>query len=248
MRIKLSTEEKHEERLSPENLRIAVRFLREIGAVVLESAVSLDLLGQIRQAYAELTRDGRKFKSGAPMALPFCDPGIIANPYVMQILEAIFGTKIGLALYFIHKVDPGSDEEGGAHRDGNHLFPELQCTLPASGIYMDVPLADFTLENGATRIWPGSHLILDVPQSDVRNLGERGQHLPSVQMAMPVGSLFLRDMRLWHGAMPNLTDQVRLMLDVCYVRVFPHAHERLPLPEDVKQRLPASARRVLRTA
>ena len=44
---------------------------------------------------------------------------------------------------------------------------------------------------------------------------------------MPMGSLILRDMGLWHAGMPNRTDTNRPMLDLGYTRIFPHASERL---------------------
>lgn len=247
MRIPVSPAEVESRCLSQEHAAAAARHLRETGAVILENAVDLELLADVRAAHAELTRDGRKLKA-PPLERPFCDPGIVANPFVLPVLQAVLGDKVALALYLLHQVDPGKASEGDVHRDGNHLFPELGAVLPPSGLFLDIPLGDFTEENGATRIWPSSHHILDVPPGDVRHLAERARHLPAVQMTMPAGSLFLRDMRLWHGAMPNATGESRIMLDIAYMRVLPHAHERLPLSDDVKQAFPPAARKLLRTA
>ena len=41
------------------------------------------------------------------------------------------------------------------------MFPELGMALPVTRIVVNIPLIDFTLENGCTEIWPGSHLIVD---------------------------------------------------------------------------------------
>ena len=72
--------------------------------------------------------------------------------------------------------------------------------------------------------------------------------MASVRMTMPVGSPCLRDMRLWHGSMPNSTDEIRAMISLGYTRVFPHAHERLTLPPENKVHWPRDARSVLKTS
>ena len=44
--------------------------------------------------------------------------------------------------------------------------------------------------------------------------------------------------------MPNSTDEIRAMISLGYTRVFPHAHERLPLPTENKVHLLRDAQRV----
>ena len=107
------------------------------------------------------------------------------------------------------------------------MFPELGIALPVTRIVVNIPLIDFTLENGCTEIWPSSHLIVDpvtTPETEDEALfrdyhacsEERGATLPSVRMVMPAGSVVVRDMRCWHRAMPNYTDQVRPMTAMVY--------------------------------
>jgi ectoine hydroxylase-related dioxygenase (phytanoyl-CoA dioxygenase family) len=76
-------------------------------------------------------------------------------------------------------------------------------------------------------------------------LNERAKNLPAVQMTILTGSLFHRDMRLWHGAMPNKNDRPRAMLDLAYMRFFPPAHERLIFPPKIKDQWYKSARKLL---
>jgi ectoine hydroxylase-related dioxygenase (phytanoyl-CoA dioxygenase family) len=142
-----------------------------------------------------------------------------------------------------------ADQDGeDIHRDGGQLFPELAILLPASGVCVDIPLVDFTEENGSIRVFPGTHLVVDDPPSDVRNIAERAKGFSATQLATPAGSIILRDMRLWHSPMPNRTDQDRPWMNLLYVRVFQHAHERMYIPLEIKQSLPKHARRLLRTA
>lgn len=243
MRITLTKEEQQDRCLASESLEQAVQYLRDIGAVIIESAVPSDLLSDIRRAFVEDAPERGRIN---PDKLPHCDPDIIANPFALAVLRAILGGKIALGHYQISRADPGTGRETGASRGGSHLFPELPCPLPPSCIQMAVPAADWTEEGGAPRIWPGSHLLIDQPPSDVKNIALRARQLPSIRTPMEEGSLFLSDLRLWHAGMPNRSSHATLTLHLRYVRVFAHSHERYSVPEAVRQKLPASARDILR--
>jgi hypothetical protein len=249
MRIKISEAERTDGKMKSETVDLAHRLLREVGAVIVENAIPPEILAEVSKAYFHEIRDGKKFRQ--PTDMPFFHHQIVANPFVLQVLEAAMGKKLAFALYWIHAIRPGDGVEqrdDDIHRDGGHSFAELPFALPVTGVYMDIPLVDFTEENGATKIWPGTHLVTDQPQMDVRYLSQRSKDFSSVQMTMPLGSLFLRDMRLWHAAMPNKSDTVRPMLDMLYVRVFQHLHERYPVSQEFKQEWPAAARKLLKTA
>ena len=250
MRIQLTDAEQTDRKMCAANLDLATRLLREVGAVILEKAVSLDIVTEAQHAYLDAIRRGRTRKVRYPREMPFLHHQFITNPFSLQVIEAAMGKKIALFRCGIHDVPPdiaGNQVEKVPHRDGNHLFPELPCVLPVSGIYVNIPFVDFSEENGATKIWSGSHLIMDSPPSDVRYLGERSKHLPALQVTMPMGSLILRDMRLWHVGMPNRTDTNRPMLDIGYTRIFPHASERLRVPQEIKQDWSEAAKKLLRT-
>ncbi len=250
MRIQLTDAEQTNAKMCEAHLNLAIRLLREIGAVILENAVPLEIVKEAQTVYFDAIQRGRTRKVRYPREMPFLHPQFITNPFALQIMEAAMGKKIALFFCCIHDRPPDVDGNRGEktpHRDGNHLFPELPCVLPVSGIYVDIPLVDFSEENGSTKIWPGSHLIMDVPPSDVRNLGERSKYLPALRVTMPIGALILRDMRLWHVGMPNRTDTRRPLLDIGYTRVFPHASERLRVPEEIKQHWAEAAKNLLKT-
>ena len=250
MRIQIIDAERTEGRMSAANLDLAIRLLREVGAVILENVVPLEIVKEAQSAYFEAIQRGRRRKVRHAKEMPFLHHQFITNLFALQVIEAAMGKKVALFHSWIHDSTPdadGNQVESTPHRDGNHLFPELTCVLPVSGIYVDIPLVDFLEENGATKVWPSSHLIMDCPPSDVQNLGERGKHLPSLQVTMPIGSLILRDMRLWHAGMPNRTDTNRPMLDIGYTRVFPHASGRVRISQELKKYWSESAKKLLRT-
>lgn len=169
---------------------------------MLENAVPLDAIEPVHGAYMDSYALGKPLKS-PPLSMPFVDHSLIANPLVVQVMRAAMGDKIAWGLYYIHAVPPRSGHEAPPHKDGNPIFPELPFALPISGLSVDIPLDDFTEENGATRLWLGS--------------------------------------------MPNGTDETRAMISLGYTCVFPHAHERLPLPTEHKRHWPQETRSVLKT-
>jgi ectoine hydroxylase-related dioxygenase (phytanoyl-CoA dioxygenase family) len=246
MRLTVSEGERAAGALTATSLSSVLRGLNDRGFAILENAVPLEAIEPVHGAYMDSCALGKPLKN-PPLSMPFVDHRLIANPLVVQIMRAAMGDKIAWGLYYIHAVPPRSGHEAPPHRDGNPLFPELPFALPISGLSVDIPLDDFTEDNGATRLWPGTHALVDIPPSDIRHLEERSRPMSSVRMTMSVGSLCLRDMRLWHGSMPNGTDETRAMISLGYTRVFPHAHERLPLPTKHKKHWPQETRSVLKT-
>jgi ectoine hydroxylase-related dioxygenase (phytanoyl-CoA dioxygenase family) len=230
----LTADERAENRLSEESLVLALQSLRDCGYVVLESALPREWVEELRAAFdEELLRltAGRQEAVGkakghygvqAPMRPPFTDPLAIENPLALQILEAALGPKLFSYLpYGSNTAWPGSGYQH-IHRDTGHLFPETPLVLPISLAVVNIPLVEFTIENGATEVWPGSHRIVDHDATERAQLEERAARLPSARLTMPAGSLVVRDMRCWHRGMPNQTDALRTMTAMVYFRHFHH--------------------------
>lgn len=228
-KLELSPQERAESKLTPESLDAATRLLRETGLVVIESVFPRDWIEEVNvamQAGLDMEEDVQNGEN--PMLkMPFMDARIIDNPFAMPIMKAAMGEKIFAYLpYGCNSTSPGSEIQW-IHRDSGQLFPELPFALPVSTIVVNIPLVDFTVENGATEVWPGSHLIVD--DAAVRNTPynvceeARAAQLPSFQLVMPAGSVVVRDMRCWHRAMPNRSQTKRPMLALVYFRRFHHS-------------------------
>ena len=87
---------------------------------------------------------------------------------------------------------------GEADDDPQRLItPPAACTV----IWM---LTDFSEENGATRLVPGSHLSGEQPEPKRDYLEE------SVQITGPAGTAFLLDARTWHGMGANISNSERI--------------------------------------
>ena len=232
--MEITATEKEQGKLSEKNLDLACQKLSEIGYVIFENLLPLEFVEKVRKEFEnnESLPEGEIQRNHFFRGL-FLDSYIIDNPIALQIIEAMLGTKFFSFLpYGCNTTRRESRywndaEKQWIHRDSGHLFPELGMALPVTKIVVNIPLIDFTLENGSTEIWPGSHLIVDpVTEPKTENEAlfkdyhvcseERGSTFPSVRMVMPAGSLVLRDMRCWHRAMPNYTDQVRPMTAMVY--------------------------------
>jgi ectoine hydroxylase-related dioxygenase (phytanoyl-CoA dioxygenase family) len=74
---------------------------------------------------------------------------------------------------------------------------------PAATVNAMWMITDFTEQNGATRIVPGSHHSGKQPDASVPH------KVPTVPAAGTAGTAFVFDGRLWHGAAPNTADAAR---------------------------------------
>lgn len=245
--MRITPEEIRQKKLNAQNLKQAVRAVREAGFVVLESVLSKDWCEKMRQAW-----DGMLYedKRGDRLKMPFMDPLAIENPWGVQIMEEVMGKDLwGTLPYWTNAARPGEGIQE-VHRDTRQLFPDVHFPLPTHNLIIHIPLVDFTEENGSTEVWPGTHLIADMDIGDSRNpqMEARSKTMPSIRANMPAGSVMVRDMRVWHRRMPNKTNRVRTMLSLVYWR-YMLAYPQLKfntLPKETGELMSERARQLYR--
>ena len=113
------------------------------------------------------------------------------------------------------------------HSDQGYM--PLGTTYPVVANIMWM-LTDFTEENGATRIVPGSHRE-EMPTEPV----DQDRTIAAVG---PAGTALVFDGRLWHGTGANRTDEPRLGILSYFCRPFIRQQENLTMslaPEVVAQ-------------
>jgi len=249
--------------LSAEHLELALRSLNEVGYIVLENILPDDLVASLNQGFemeferrmAECKEELAKVEGhkgiGIPFEQPFMDPMVIANPLALQIIGSAMGPdSFSFLPYHSNTAWPDSGVQH-IHRDTRHLFPDTTNVLPPTLVVVNIPLIDFTIENGATEVWPGTHRILDSdPSGDEHACSEeRAAQMPSLQTVMPAGSIVVRDMRMWHRGMPNGTSQRRSMVALVVYHAL-HNQARLerntPIPKSVWESLPDQGRNLYR--
>jgi ectoine hydroxylase-related dioxygenase (phytanoyl-CoA dioxygenase family) len=88
-------------------------------------------------------------------------------------------------------------------------------------------LTDFTEENGATRVVPGSHLSDHSP--------DYGREYDSIPAEMPKGSVLVWHGSLWHGGGANRTDDRRIGIAMNYCAGFIRQQEnqQLGIPREI---------------
>jgi ectoine hydroxylase-related dioxygenase (phytanoyl-CoA dioxygenase family) len=81
--------------------------------------------------------------------------------------------------------------------------PSREPIAPIAAVNVMWMITDFTVETGATRLVPGSHLSGKQPDPSVPH------KIASVAAVGPAGTAFAFDARLWHGAAPNRSQESR---------------------------------------
>ena len=223
MQLQLSTEEIRDRQLKPETLDLAAQAVRVDGCAVFERALPESLITQLREGFQRVfeehvkqtdpNRGANRYQMHLPFAPPFADPQVYENPLVLSVLDELLG-KDCICHYFASDTPmPGSDYQA-VHSDITLLFPEMPLSLPAYSIVVNIPLVDFTEENGPVEIWPGgTHLF-----PGGTKIADLAPKMRSEKVIMPAGSLLIRDMRMWHRGTPNRSDHIRPNMALIYSR------------------------------
>lgn len=94
------------------------------------------------------------------------------------------------------------------HLDSN--LPGVNYTLIVNVVWL---LDDFTIENGATRVVPGSHKKKSFA-------ADGGNHEDEIFITGSKGSVIIFNANLWHGGAENTTDETRWAVLLGYARWF----------------------------
>ncbi len=91
-------------------------------------------------------------------------------------------------------------------------WPEIALTANVNWL-----LTDYSVENGALCVVPGSHLTREPPPPEFRNAHDH----PDVKVVCaPAGSLVVWHSGLWHGALPRTAEGKRILMVLLFSRPF----------------------------
>ncbi|RPB03678.1 hypothetical protein L873DRAFT_1825967 [Choiromyces venosus 120613-1] len=247
-----SEEEARAGRLTPQNLELAIRSLHVDGLVVVENVIErskLDYLNtkMVSDAYELANRDDDSpfnYNKGPPPTKPYFDPSIFLNPIATQITSTHLGPKPKYTFLSGNTALPPTPASPPlaqpTHSDADFAHPSYPFSL-----IINVPLVDMTPKSGATEIWLGTHTYDISVQEGAHGerasgrvkkepLEERRGVRPLVQAVVEKGSIVVRDLRLWHGGMPNLGNVPRVMIAMIHFAPWFRNPMKLELSEDVK--------------
>ena len=159
------------------------------------------------------------------------------HPSVLPIVEQLLEPDLLLSGTTAMDIGPGEVLQGLHADDGFFKIGRPHRPMMSTTIWA---LSDFTADNGATRIVPGSHREPHHPTPD-----DESKMIPA---EMPAGSVMIMDSQLWHCGGPNSTDdEWRLGLNVQYVRGFfrTQQNQYLSVPHDQVREYPPRLRELL---
>jgi ectoine hydroxylase-related dioxygenase (phytanoyl-CoA dioxygenase family) len=146
---------------------------------------------------------------------------------VLPIVEGVLDP--GCLISSLSSISIGRDEKPQPIHADDQLIPIPKPHPPIVCNSMWA-LTDFTEENGATRIIPGSHLREHSPVF--------GQHYDSIPAVMRKGSVMVYDGSMWHGGGANRTRERRvgIAMNYCAGYIRQQENQQLGIPREVARR------------
>lgn len=220
---------------------VVIHALETDGYAIVENLVDVAVMDQIvadMQPFIDNTAFGydnylgkKTRRTGSLIARSAASHQLIQHPLVLAACKGVLkkASRFQLQLTQIISVYPGSPAQK-LHQDETiwDFFPFPQDYHPQCNLLW--ALSDYTEQNGATRIVPGSQ-------------DQKGRHYryeDSLPAEMPRGSALFYTGKVFHGAGANQSDMVRQALNVTYAAGWLRQEENqyLTTPIEVARDLP----------
>jgi ectoine hydroxylase-related dioxygenase (phytanoyl-CoA dioxygenase family) len=231
--------------------------LRTHGCAIIEALASPEQCTRVEAELApwiERTQTGpdefaglNTRRTGALLARSPSAAELIAHPLVLDVVDGVLGvvkdtplgpSKASFQLHLTQAISIGPGEPAQPlHRDhwcfDFHPFP-AELDVEVSSIWA---LADFTEDNGATRVVPDSHRTTGMPYTEADTE-------PAI---MPRGSIVLYLGSTVHGGGANRSARVRTGINVDYSLSWLRQEENqyLSVPREVAAALPERVQRLM---
>lgn len=194
------------------------------GYVVVENFLDTHLLEETRDKVEELYAQegenaGAEFRKEpeARRLANLVDKGgiferLVAIPRILELVRHVLGSKFKLSSFNARSANPHSKEAQPLHVDAGAL-PDASGFWVCNTIWL---LDDFTPDNGATRVIPGSQNWGKLPQDEMADPAQ--PHPEEVLLLAPAGSVVVMNTHAWHGGTANRTANHRSALHAFYCR------------------------------
>ena len=231
MRIQVTSTEIGRRQLTAEHLAQAVESVRQNGFVILGQVIPtppLDLLFErmLTDLNTLLNASDQvlpvQFVPGhlqqdAPPLAPYVFAELVANPWVIQVTQALLGAGVKNTYFSGNTNLPGSGAQP-VHTDGQQLWVDQPAAHPAAALIINVTPLKVSPENGSIELWPGSHqeMVITPDSTSIKvpaaDLARREKVSAPIRGNTEKGDVLIRDDRLWHRGMPNHSNLPRPMI------------------------------------
>ena len=154
---------------------------------------------------------------------------IPVHPNVLPVVEGVLDR--GLLISSLSSIAIGPDEQAQPIHADDQLIPLTRPHIPIICNTMWA-ITDFTEENGATRLVPGSHRR-DEPPNPL-------EHYETIAAEMPKGSVLVWVGSLWHGGGANHSNQRRvgIAMNYCAGYIRQQENQQLGVPPSLVKTFP----------
>ncbi|MCM0000238.1 MAG: phytanoyl-CoA dioxygenase family protein [Erythrobacter sp.] len=236
----------------------AAKLLADRGVVLIDDLLTADVVAELRSALKERVNNWQSSELGKPnnvgdkrftvpirLQAPFDNPGVYANPVLLETLQRVMGEKPVL-----HAFGSVTTYEGArmqhVHREHPLLFntDAGNANVPCYATTILIPLIDLDEEAGGTQLWEGTHMT---PKS------AEWQGDPLV-FYTKAGSALVFDYRTFHGGMPCRASHGRPLLYFTYTMPWFHdtlafeSHAAMGLSDAERMKVPEHHRDLFRFA
>ncbi len=202
----------------------AYEDLDRLGYVMVDNVLDSQTLEEVRRHVEELYEHegenaGSEFRKepGARRLANLVDKGeiferLIATPKILELVRHVLGPRMKLSSFNARSTDPFTEDAQPLHCDAGAVA-DGQGFWVCNTIWL---LDDFTRDNGATRVVPGSQHWAKLPQEVVSDL--QAPHPEEVLLLGKAGSVVVMNTHAWHGGTANRTASPRRALHAFYCR------------------------------
>jgi ectoine hydroxylase-related dioxygenase (phytanoyl-CoA dioxygenase family) len=227
--------------------------LNELGYVELPEFMSGELLETLRNRVDELFEEegenaGSEFRQepGSRRLANLVAKGevfehIVSMPEVLEYIGAVLGADFKLSSLNARSANPHSDSLQPLHADMAAIADERGYWV-CNTVWM---LDDFTTENGALRVVPGSHLWKKLPQTELADL--KAVHSGETLVTGKAGTVVVMNAHCWHGGTANQTAHHRRAVHGFYCRNDKpqQQHQKALIPEKLQATFRPELRHIL---
>jgi ectoine hydroxylase-related dioxygenase (phytanoyl-CoA dioxygenase family) len=229
------------------------RELDEAGWIALPQAMDQSFLEEIRAEVERLWEEegenaGAEFRKepGARRLANLADKGevferVVSHPQVLEAVRHVLGDDFKLSSLNARSTDPLWPECQPLHCDAGAVADDSGFSV-CNTIWL---LDDFTAENGATRIVPGTQYRRRLPRQELTD--PQAAHPDEVLVLGKAGDVVVMNTHAWHGGTANRTPYPRRALHAFYTRGDKpqQQYQKALLRPETQARLSPELRRIL---